>query len=835
MKFPISWLKEFVEINLDTSELTHKLTMAGLEVEAIEDFGNSDINIVIAQIDEVAPHPSADKLKVCRVNSGNEILTIVCGAPNARVGLKAPLAKVGAKIKNQIISQANLRGVVSAGMLCSAQELELIGLEQIYPGLLELPDSAPIGVCLQDYLPTVDKIFTIKLTPNRGDCLSIIGLAREVSAIINSELTQNCQKWNKSPIKGNLVPDHADKVPVSINASDACSCYFGRVVTDINPIATTPLEMQLRLVQCGERAINPLVDITNFVMLETGQPTHAFDREKISKIGVRFADPQKDLGKFKLLIGEERELSSKCLLITENDKATAVAGVMGGADSAISVDGTNPTKKVFFESANFKPEVIQGRVKELMISSEAAYRFERGVDPQMAEKALERVCLLTEAICAGKIGELSQAIVSQENNQPITFRITKAKKLIGYPYSVNEVELVLTKLGFKFKKTSEGEYQVVPPSWRFDINREEDIIEEVARIVGYDLVEELMPNDLVQIQPQASQKTSEIYWLDLCKKLAQSGFHETNNFGFINEKTDKTFAQTQSHLYNPIVLENPLAENLSVMRSSIMSSLIENCVTQVRSQQKSLRIFEIARVFKFIGNSQNNQLNKLINAEDVVEGGQGKYYQPYHLGMLIWGESEARHWSASKKLVDYFELKGEFEKLFSVNNLDFREFSTDKVPAFLHPSRSAIIFNNNLEIGYLGELHPQISAKFEIPTPPIILECDFASLSNVPKLNYQIINRFPQVERDLSLLIPKNINVGDVISNINQQKFPLLINVQVFDVFMGTSANIPENRKNIGLRFVMQSAKSTLSEEEINSQIINIREFLKQKLDIELR
>ena len=820
MKFPLSWLREFVTWSITDDELAQKLTMAGVEVDAIENFGNSDENIVIAKIENISPHPNADKLSLCEVSIGEgNHLKIVCGANNVRIGLRSPLAKINAQILGQTIKKTNLRGIESEGMLCSAKELELVGLEDIYPGILELPDDAPIGQHLHQYLPTADKIFNITPTPNRGDCLSMIGLAREISAVVDCPI--NFDKIKPNPKLFNNS-ENDDTVPVSLNAGSACPQYFGRVVSDIKTNAKTPLNIQIRLIQCGERPIHPLVDITNYVMLETGQPTHAFDRDKISNISVRFFNHKKDQSKFKLLTGDERNLSENVLLITDNDKPTALGGVMGGLDSAISIDDNSSTK-VFFESAHFTPFAIQGVTKELMISSEAAYRFERGVDQNISQIALDRACELASKICGGRIGNLSSAKnLEKTKSLPIVFHISKANKLIGYKYSHEQVENTLTKLGFEIKKIDSDQYEVIAPSWRFDIEIEEDLIEEIARIVGYDLVEESMPTEIGVINPKQSSNLNQLYWLDLCKILARVGFTETIHYGFVSEKIEKIFSTENSQ---PIELANPLTDNLTVMRSQLSGSLVETCASQNRNQQKSVRLFEISRVFKFDQFSHN--------LHESIQGEQGNYYQPYNLAMLIWGEFKPSQWAEPKRFVDFYDLKGEFETIFSNHNFEFCQNLKNQNPKFLHPARSAKIILNSQEIGFIGELHPQISQQFELPNPPIILECAYYPLSLKENIGFQPINRQPKIERDLSLIIPKDLASAEIVNLIDSKRYSLLKNITVFDVFRGDK--LANEQKIIGLRLVLQSPSTTLTDEEVSSQIQEIISLLKQSFNINLR
>lgn len=850
MKFPISWLRKFANPQMDNDDLAKLLTMSGLEIETIEKFGNSDENIIIAEILEVRAHPSANKLNICSVNTGNEILSIVCGAPNVCVGLKAPLAKIGAKILGKEITHATIRGVASQGMLCSASELELSGIEDIYPGLLPLPTLAPVGKKLAEVFPTVDTIFTVKLTPNRGDCLSIIGLAREVAALTNC-------KFNVPTINENLFmqPEHTDTVAVEItpnnfiNDQDPCEHYYGCVVSNINLQATTPLFMQLRLVQCGERPIHPLVDITNFIMLETGQPMHAFDRNKVGKIGVRFYDKNIDKGEFKLLNDETRKLAENILLITSDNKPVAVAGVMGGAESAINISentlSSTLSTAVFFESAHFNPNVIQGRAKLLEVSSSAAYRFERGVDPNMSKFALNRACELSKEFLAGNIGALCFAKSKHNNCQSpaINFRLAKARRLIGYPYTADVAEAALLKLGFGVVKKNIEEFLVTPPSWRFDIEIEEDLIEEVARLVGYDNVGEEMPQEQVSMPSvtELNYRSPNTNWINISKSIANFGFQEVNTFGFVSEKLDSLFKTAED--YQPIFLSNPIAENLNVMRCQLIGSLIENCSTQVRNGQKTLRSFEIARVFNFNQNLENT-INTNINS---INGKLGNYCQPYHLAMLIWGLAYPFQWAQDKRQCDFFDLKGIFANIFPRINFEFKSF-TKNLPTFLHPSRSAEILIDKKVVGFIGECHPQIARNFDLPSSPIILECVIAELTNTNCYKYQEINRLPIIERDLSLSIPKNVDkeliVAEIIDDIIKQGFANLQEVIVFDVYnpiiekntnvLNSLTNM-DNSKKIALRFIIQAQNKTLTDEEINGLMQQIINRIKTRWNINLR
>lgn len=854
MRYPIRWLRQFANPACTDDELVERLTMAGLEVEIREEYGNASDLIVVGEVISASPHPQADRLKICQVrineNPDHPLLNIVCGAPNVVVGMKAPLAMMGAMVQGKPIVEASLRGVISQGMLCSAEEL-MLGDLNVPKGLLVLPQDSPVGKPLHQALPTHDTLLTIKLTPNRGDCLSMLGLAREVAALTYSEIS--------IPLFPDINIDHDETLAVDIEDFSSCPIYAGRIINKVSSQAETPLWMKVRLVQCGERPINPLVDITNYVMLEWGQPMHAFDRKKLKgAIGVRRARASESLT---LLNHQKINVGTHDIVITDDDRPVALAGVMGGEDTAIQVNGDHPESlSVFFEAAHFVPVAVQGRAKAYGLSSQAAYRFERGVDPHLPEKALARATELTLSILGGQAGAQSifikkladsPATVASKAPQCIPFRLSRAKALMGYDYTAQEVERALQALGFKLDRCdheTEIQYVVQVPSWRFDIHIEEDLIEEVARMVGYDNIHESLPkvSPALESNTEQSKKTERSHW-DIIQLLANMGYRETQHFGFIAEETDRRFCEDPS-AYRPIRLANPIAENLNVMRGSLMGSLVETCAYQARSQVKGLRLFELARVFQWKEEASNTVINSELAhqyAVDIFRAG-GRYHQPYHMAMLAWGLAQPWQWGTCKQEVDFFDLKGDFESVVG-NTLHTQKSEegwrlghtqSDNInhhPA-LHPTRSAPIIFQGVQVGWIGELHPIWVRHYHLSSAPILLECEISSLTAQRSFNYQPLCRQPMVERDISVWLPLHCAMGAVRDDLLLANIPYLQEVVVFDVYGGDATHSHSaDQKSVAIRFWLQDRDKTLEESVIFSSMNVITQRLKTYWQAKLR
>lgn len=822
MRYPIGWLRTFVNPAMDDQALCERLTMSGLEVEAIEKYGNDSPFIVVGEVLEVATHPSADQLKVCRVRSHPDSapLTIVCGAPNVRVGMKAPLALIGARIQDREIASISLRGIVSQGMLCSAEELALGDIHvDKSAGLLVLPAEAEVGKPLCTQFPSSDQLLTIKLTPNRGDCLSILGLAREISALTQTPLTL--------PKFKEIFADSVETIKINSQLPEGCLRYTGRSFHGLNTHAQTPLWMRMRLVQCGERPKSPLVDITNFVMIEWGQPMHAFDRDALrGKIGIRYAREGESL---MLLNDQSVNLTAQQMVITDDDRAIALAGVMGGKDTAIHAQ----TTRVFFEAAHFTASAVQGTARQFGLSSLAAYRFERGVDPTLPRIAQQRASMLTQSIMGGQCGEMVEVQSAPVKPLIVPLRLSRARALIGYPYSAMEVEQSLRALGFVVRQAAVEHYAVEIPSYRSDVRLEEDLIEEVVRLVGYDAVPEAMPS-VETPTPTASTPSQKA--LQLSQTLADRGFREVMHFGFIDDKIEQLFAEPQTQT---VRLANPIAENLNVMRSQLIGSLVLHCAQAHRSQASTVAIFEWSRVFCF--KEEPRQIDSAFAHQHPTDiySARGRYHQPYHLGMLLWGAAHPMQWGRSQRLFDFYDLKGCLESLIGMPLPSFNATASSlwqinalddpqKHPC-LHPNRAGDLVYEGQKVGRIGELHPQMVKHFDLPSAPIVLECAADPLVKVRSMRYQAIHRQPMIERDLSIWVGDQVRAADIIEDLSNAKIAALQEVVIFDVYQQA------HRKSLALRFWLQDQEKTLDDIAISRVMETIQSRLQSRFQATLR
>lgn len=786
MKFSQSWLRYWVDTNLSADALSESLTMAGLEVEEIETAAPFFKGVVIAEILEVQKHPNADKLHICSVNIGEENpLQIVCGAPNAKAGIRVPCALVGAELPEKIkIKATKMRGVESQGMLCSAKEL---GINADHSGLFVLPEEAPIGASIREYLDLDDVLYTIKLTPNRADCLSILGVAREVQALTGAPL-----QWPMIPEKPAQI--HESRA-IFLDSPQACPRYLGRIFKNVNAQAATPEWMKNRLERSGLRSVSVLVDITNYVMLELGQPLHAFDNATLKgDIHVRFGDSGETL---KLLNGQTIDLNG-VLTIRDDSDAIAAAGLMGGEKTAITLN----TTEVFLESAFFTPAALAGKARQFNLTSDAAYRFERGVDFEGCIAAMHRASDLILSICGGKAGEIVEALSFDDLpiKEPITLRHQRLEKILGVKFDVEDIEGILGRLNFEFETDYENaSYQVEVPSFRFDLEIEEDLIEEVVRIYGYEEIPADSP-----VAPLVMPIHQDFNFVDFSKKfLVDRGFFEVINFAFVPKENEQNFCNNAT----PIALMNPIASHLSVLRSSLIGGLLENLSKNLKQQQNRVRLFEVGRVFY----------------KKEEEGESENFAQPWHLAALMYGSALPENWANSKRMLDFFDMKGEVESLLNqIQNLRFE--ALENHPA-LHPGRAARILINEKNVGILGELHPKHVQHYDFPNAPMLFELD---LSQIPKrtLNtFAPISKFPAVVRDLAVVVDKNISLDFMRKNLENTLPKLVKDIVLFDVYTGSG--IPENCKSLAFRVSLQDTQKTLSEADVEktlSHILNVWE-----------
>ena len=785
MKVSVAWLREMVDVAMPVSQLARSLTMAGLEVEEINAVAGEFSGVVVGLVKSVAPHPNADMLRVTEVDAGTgELLTIVCGAPNVATGQKVPCALVGATLSGTQIKQAKLRGVESSGMLCSAREL---GLTDDHAGLLVLDADAPVGRDVRAVLGLDDAYLTLKLTPNRGDCLSMLGIARDVAAIANATL-----KVPKAPPVANAV---VDARPVRITERKACGHYFGRVIRGIDANARTPAWMARRLERAGLRAISPLVDITNYVMLERGQPMHAFDNAKLrGSVDVRFMKPGE---RIKLLNEQEVEYRPGLLAITDESGPVALGGVMGGFDSMVGA----ATTEVFFEAAYFDPQAVQGQARSLGLASDAAYRFERGVDPGGTGAAIERATALTLEICGGKAGPLTHAEGDLPKRGPMRLRPARARALLGYPVSDDEMHDILRRLSCLPEGGGDA-IRVTAPSWRFDLEMEEDFVEEVARIHGYEHVPAHPPRSGVpMLVPREGSRSR----FDLRHLLAGLGYQEVINYSFVAEESERDFAGNET----PVRLANPIASHMGVMRSSLLGGLVQTLVSNLNRGESRVRLFEVGRCFE--GDEPSLSV------------------QPERIAGLAFGTRWPEQWAEKGAPVDFYDAKGDVQALAGTRPLEF----VPSAHAACHPGRCAEVRYRGRAIGVVGELHPRLQQKFELPAPAVVFELLTDPLVEGDFPRFQGLSRMPVVRRDLALVVAENVPAGALLEAIRARVPGFVREVEVFDQYRGKG--VDAGKKSLALRIVMQDTDRTLTDSEVEGVMTSIREQLNEQFQAKPR
>ncbi len=790
MKFSESWLRTLVDPKLSSDELSHLLTMAGLEVEELDPVAPPFDKVVIARVIEVAKHPDADRLNICKVDVGeDELLTIVCGAPNVAPGLRVPCALPGAVLPgNFAIRTAKVRGIESSGMLCSAKEL---GIAEDASGLLILPEDAPLGQQIRNYLDLDDALYTLKLTPNRADCLSLLGIAREVAAITGTPA--------KLPQVPEVPATIADTRAVVLDAPDACPLYCGRVIKGVNAKASTPEWMKRRLERSGIRSIFALVDVTNYVMLELGQPLHAFDNTKLAgTVHVRMAKPGEQL----LLLNEQTlAIEADVLMIADEAKPLAMAGIMGGEESGITLE----TGELFLESAFFAPKAIAGRARRYDFSSDASHRFERGVDFGGVRRAMERATRLILDICGGEAGPVVEAAAALPQRAPVRLRTNRAARVIGMALNSEQIASLFNGLGLPFVRDGE-DFLVTPPTWRFDIEIEEDLIEEIARLHGYDNIPAPAPRGPLSMLPQ-TEKARSVH--SLRRTLVDRGYQEVVNFAFVEESWEADFAANNQ----PIRLANPIASQMAVMRSTLIGGLVANLVTNLKRKQSRVRLFETGRSFH----------------RDAQGGPVPGFHQPWRLAGLTYGGALPERWGSGGRKVDFYDVKGDLEALLVPLTVRFEKNSH---PA-LHPGRSARMVVAGKEIGCLGELHPEWVQKYELPQAPVVFELELEAIQAAGVPSYAEVSKFPPVVRDLAIVVDQKLELQALLDGL-QGRLPALVqDVQLFDVYVGKG--VPENKKSLAFRIVMQDTQRTLQDSEVDAAMQQLMAYLEQGFAAQLR
>jgi phenylalanyl-tRNA synthetase beta chain len=788
MKISENWLREWVNPNIDTTTLVDQLTMAGLEVEGVESAGPSLSLVVVGEVLSLEPHPNADKLKLCQVTDGQETMPVICGAANVRQGQKVVLAKIGAQLPGIKIKKARLRGVESQGMLCSAAELNLAESSE---GILVLADDAPVGQEVTEYLKFDDRIIEVDLTPNRGDCLGVSGVAREVSAINNIPLSP--------PDIGEVSPDIEDLFSVELLAPEACPRFVGRIIRNINPQAKTPLWMQEKLRRCGLRPISPVVDITNYVMMELGQPMHGFDFDKLEGgIRVRMAKAGE---KIALLDQSEVECDDTTLVIADHHKALAIAGIMGGMDSSVQSDTTS----IFFEAAHFINVKIAGKARSYGMHTDASHRFERGVDPQLPRKAMQRATGLLIAIAGGEAGPIIEAI--DQDNLPkqsqVHLRHSRIKRLLGVDVSRDEVGRMLNALQMQVEEKDDG-WLVTPPSFRFDINIEADLIEEVGRMIGYNNISGTREAAHIDMERFSETRLSLNHVRDV---LVEQGFFEAVTYSFVSPELEQILHPGQECL----PLANPISSDMAVMRTRLLPGLVQALQYNLKRQQSRVRLFESGLCFL---------------------PGDGKLQQEPRLAAVITGNQfdEGLYDSAGK--VDFYDIKGCLESVLRFSNQHNYNFRpTENV--ILHPGQGADIFQDDQLIGFVGSLHPAVLSKLDINQPVFVFEVEMLPISKgeLPKFNE--LSKYPSIRRDISLSVDTGISVQALIDCILSIKSEILQEVFVFDVYTGKE--VRNNRKSVALGLILQDFSRTLVDEDVEKLVEKILAQLKNHFNAVLR
>ncbi len=792
MQFSEQWLRTFVDPQLDSAALGHRLTMAGLEVEEAEPAAPAFSGVVVARIVEAESHPNADKLKLCKVDTGQgELLQIVCGAPNAAVGMKVPCAVVGARLPGDFaIKAARLRGVESFGMLCSAREL---GLSEHHGGLLALAEDAPLGADLRELLALDDTLFTIKLTPNRADCLSLLGVAREVAAVTGATLRH-------SPATTIAATVDARRAIV-LDAPNACPRYCGRIVRGVDARAATPDWMVRRLERSGIRPISALVDVTNYVMLELGQPLHAFDNARLQgAIHVRMPHEGEEL----LLLNEQTvRPAADTLLIADEARALALAGIMGGAESGVTLD----TTEVFLESAFFAPDAIAGRARGYGFGSDASHRFERGVDPELALPALERATELILQICGGEAGpvEHAQAAAALPARPPVVLRPARARKVLGIELDDDSIRALLERVHLQVAQ-ADGNLRVTPPSWRFDIEIEEDLIEDLARLHGYDDIPALVPQGGLDMLPRPENRRT--VWA-LRHLLAARDYQEVVNFAFVEEAWERDFCANS----DPIRLANPIAAQFSVMRSSLIAGLIDNLATNRKRQIDRVRVFEVARVFE-----------RSVESEPVPG-----FRQRMKVAALAAGAVAPEQWGQRTRTADFYDLKSDLEALFAPRQLGFERVSH---PA-LHPGRAASVSLDGRVIGILGEVHPVWVQRYDLGSAPVLFEVELEAALDAMLPASSEVSRMPAVQRDLALVVSAELQAGKVLATLQAAAPATVKSIELFDVYQGKG--IEPDRKSLAFRVLMQDTQRTLEDAEVDAAVSNLVQHAASVLGARLR
>ena len=786
-----AWLREWVNPAVDTDTLVKQLTMAGLEVDGVEPAAPVFSGVVVGQVESCEPHPDADKLRVCQVSNGSQTAQVVCGASNVRPGLKIPFAQVGAKLPGDFkIKKAKLRGVESNGMLCGASEL---GLEDLIDGLMELPDDAPVGTDFREYLQLDDAVIEVDLTPNRADCLSVRGIARELGVMNQCPLTEVAISQ--------VTPAIDDTLTITLADSDACPRYLGRVIKGVNVKADTPLWMVERLRRAGLRTIDPIVDVTNYVLLELGQPLHAFDLARLSGgITVRKAKADETL----VTLDEQTlTLRDDTLVIADDTAALAVAGVMGGKPSAV----TEQTQDIFLECAFFAPLAIAGKARSYGLHTDSSHRFERGVDPQLQQDAIERATALILEIAGGQPGPVCEAVEDAKlpRQAEIALRAERIEGLLGMALPAEQVEDILGRLGMAITPAASGDaWTVLAPSWRFDMAIEPDLIEELARIYGY----EKLPSRVPAGSPSGDTVGENVVAVRrLADTLIDRGYLEAITYTFVEPGLLK---QVEPRV-EPLPLLNPISADLGVMRTTLLAGLFSTARHNLNRQADRLRLFETGLRF--------------------MPKTEGELEQTPMIAGLVYGSAQPQNWEG-KRAADFFDLKGDVEALLSLSDASAFSFTAGEHPA-LHPGQTAALSRGGEVVGYLGRIHPRLAADLDLPANLYAFELALAPLQQGILPHFAGVSDQPRMRRDLAFVVDAGVPAGDLVAAVRDTCDERLTDVRIFDIYQGDS--IGENRKSLALGLTFQDRSRTLKDQEVNDLVEAVVSQVKQQFNATLR
>ena len=788
MQISENWLREWVNPPIDSDTLASQLTMAGLEVGSLSVAAPALPGVVVAEVVAVESHPNADKLNLCKVNDGKDTFSVVCGASNVRAGLKVALARIGAELPGIKIKKAKLRGVESQGMICSATELQLAESSE---GILELPGDAPTGMSIVEYLSLDDNIIDIDLTPNRGDCLSIAGVAREVSAINKVALTQN----SVIPVDSSID----DSFEVELLAPQQCPRYVGRIIKGIDPQAQTPMWMQEKLRRCGLRPISPVVDVTNYVMMELGQPMHGFDFDKLNGgIKVRLAQTAE---KIALLDQTEVECRDDTLLIADHDGGVALAGIMGGIDSSVQPD----TRNIFLEAAHFTAIELAGKAREFGMHTDASHRFERGVDAQLPPIAMQRATGLLLEIVGGEAGPIIDAVANDYMPQTphVELRYERLNRLLGIEVAREEVSDILQRLNMQLTEGTEG-WQVTPPSYRFDINIEADLVEEVGRLIGYNNIPGKREASHIQMDSFSEQYVSVNQIRDI---LVERGYFEAVTYSFVSPELQDLLDPGQRVL----PLSNPISADMSVMRTRLLPGLIQALQHNLNRQQSRVRLFEAGLCF-------------IPDGENLV--------QTPHIAGVITGSRIDDGLYTTGEGVDFFDIKGDLESILRLADKSEFGFTRSDNP-ILHPGQGANLTFRGESIGFVGALHPSLLDKLDINQSVFVFETKISPILTRKLPNFVEMSRFPLIRRDISITVEENLPVRELVDIIYSLKNELLQEVFVFDVYTGKE--VRNNRKSVALGLILQDFSRTLVDEDVENFVAKVLLQLKEHCNAELR